>query len=137
LENSCDDSVTKRLAKIAERISKSQLNILGCYKSKHINCGFIKNVQTKYIKGSRINYNAYRNKTQLMETIRTWDSMIHVRNKQQKNLKGKIAKFATKDKNKIIRGLYRRNNEYEKVYRLKTNLVKNEKGNFWQNTILF
>jgi hypothetical protein len=72
LENSCDDSVTKRLVKISERISKSHLKTLGYYKSKHINCGFIKNVQTMYIKGSRINYNDYRNKAQLMEKIRTW-----------------------------------------------------------------
>jgi hypothetical protein len=61
------------------------------------------NVQTMYIKGCRINYNVYRNKTQLMETIRTWDSMIHIRNKQQKYLKGKFAKFATKGMTKIIR----------------------------------
>jgi hypothetical protein len=54
--------------------------------------------------------------------------MIHIRNKQQKYLKCKIAKFATKGKNKIIRDLYRGNNENEKVYQLKTNLVKNEKG---------
>ena len=72
MENSCDDSVTKRLAKISDRISKSQLKTLGYYKSKHINCGFIKNVQTMYFKGSRINYNGYRNKTQLMGKIRTW-----------------------------------------------------------------
>lgn len=71
-----------------------------------------------------------------METIRRWDSMIHIRNKQ-KYLKGKIAKFATKGKNEIIRDLHRGNNENEKVYQLKTNLVKNEKGNSWQNTILF
>lgn len=107
MEKSCDASVTKRLAKISGKISKSQLKTLGYYKSKHINCGFIKNIQTTYIKGSRINYNVYRNKTQLMETIRTWDSMIHIRNKQQKYLKGKIAKFVTKGKNKIIRDLYR------------------------------
>jgi tryptophanyl-tRNA synthetase len=81
------------------------------------------------IKGSRINYNAYRNKTELMETIRTWDSMINIRKKQQKYLKGKIAKFATKGKNKIIRDLYRGNNENEKVYQLKTTLVKNENDN--------
>jgi len=129
LENLCDASVTKRLAKISERISKSQLKTLGYYISKNINCDFIKNVQTMYIKGSRINYNVYRNTTQLMETKRTWDSMIHIRNKQQKYLKGKIAKFATKGKNKIITDLYRGNNENEKVYWLKTNLVKNEKGN--------
>jgi hypothetical protein len=42
-----------------------------------------------------------------MEAIRTWDSMIHIRNKQQKYLKGKIAKFAAKGKSKIIRDLYR------------------------------
>lgn len=42
-----------------------------------------------------------------METMRKSDSMIHIRNKQQKYLKGKIAKFATKGKNKIIRDLYR------------------------------
>jgi len=44
------------------------------------------------------------------------DSMIHIRNKQQKYLKGKIATFPTKCKNKIIRDLYRGNNENEKVY---------------------
>jgi len=64
-----------------------------------------------------------------METIRTGDSIKYIRNKQQKYVKGKIAKFATKCKNKIIRDLYRGNNENEKVYQLKTNLVKNEKGN--------
>jgi hypothetical protein len=37
--------------------------------------------------------------------------VLYIRNKQQKYLKGKTAKFATKGKNKITRDLYRSSNE--------------------------
>jgi hypothetical protein len=52
----------------------------------------------------------------------------HFRNKKREYLKDKINELESSSKNKNIRHLYRSINEFKKGYQLRTNLVKNEKG---------
>jgi hypothetical protein len=52
----------------------------------------------------------------------------HFRNKERENLKDKINELESRSKNVNIKNLYRGINEFNKVYRPRTILVKNEKG---------
>jgi len=52
----------------------------------------------------------------------------HFRNKKEEYLKAKIDELETYNKIKNIRDLYRRINDFKKGYQLRTNMVKNEKG---------
>jgi hypothetical protein len=52
----------------------------------------------------------------------------YFRNIKREYLKDKINELATSSKNKNIRDLYRRVNEFKKGYQLKNNLVKDENG---------
>jgi hypothetical protein len=64
----------------------------------------------------------------------------HFRNKKREYLKDKINELESNSKNKNIRDLYRRINEFKKGYQPRTNLLKNEMGvdphkilNRWKN----
>jgi len=52
----------------------------------------------------------------------------HFRNKKKEYLKTKIDELETYNKVKNIRDLYRRINDFKKGYQLRTNIVKDEKG---------
>jgi protein tyrosine/serine phosphatase len=52
----------------------------------------------------------------------------HIKNKKREYLKDKINMLATNRKNKNIRDLYRRINEFKTVYRPRNNLRKDEIG---------
>jgi hypothetical protein len=52
----------------------------------------------------------------------------HVRNKKREYLKGKINEIESNSKNMNISDLYRGINEFKKGYQLRTNLVKDERG---------
>jgi uncharacterized protein (UPF0297 family) len=52
----------------------------------------------------------------------------HFRNKKREYLKYKIDELATNSKNKIIRDLYRRINEFKRGYQPRNNLVKDKIG---------
>jgi hypothetical protein len=52
----------------------------------------------------------------------------HFRNKKKEYLKAKINELETNNKNKNIRDLYRRINDFKKCYQPRTNVVKDEKG---------
>jgi hypothetical protein len=52
----------------------------------------------------------------------------HFRNKKREYLKDKINELESSSKNKNIKHLCRGINEFKKGYQLRTNLVKNEKG---------
>jgi hypothetical protein len=54
----------------------------------------------------------------------------HFRNKKMEYLKGKIIEIELNSKNKNIRDLYRGITEFKKGYQTKTNMVKDERGNF-------
>jgi hypothetical protein len=51
----------------------------------------------------------------------------YFRNKNSEYLKDKINEVASNSKNKNIRGLYRRIKEFKRGYKLRSNLVKDEK----------
>jgi hypothetical protein len=57
------------------------------------------------------------------ETSRTF------RKKKKECLKGKINELETNNKNKNIRYLYRRINEFKKGYQPRINIIKDENGN--------
>jgi hypothetical protein len=52
----------------------------------------------------------------------------HFRNKKREYLKGKINELAMNSKNKNIRDLYRRMNEFKRGYHPGSNYVKDENG---------
>jgi predicted metal-dependent hydrolase len=52
----------------------------------------------------------------------------YFRNKKRKYLKDKINELAKNSKNKNIRDLYTRINEFKRDYQLRNNLVKDENG---------
>jgi hypothetical protein len=52
----------------------------------------------------------------------------HFRNKKKEYLKAKINELETNSKNKNIRDLYRGISDFKKGYQLRTNVVKDEKG---------
>jgi hypothetical protein len=54
----------------------------------------------------------------------------HFRKKEREYLKGKINELESNSKNKNTRDLYRVINEFKKGYQPRTNLVKDQRGNF-------
>jgi hypothetical protein len=52
----------------------------------------------------------------------------HFRNSKREHLKGKINELTTNSKNKNIRDLYRRINEFKRGYQPRSNFVKDENG---------
>jgi hypothetical protein len=56
------------------------------------------------------------------------EASMHFRNKMREYLKDKINELAMNSKNKNIRDLYRRINEFKRGYQSISNLVKNENG---------
>jgi len=56
------------------------------------------------------------------------DASRHFRNKKKEYLKAKIEELESKIKN--IRDLYRGINDFKKAYQPRTNIVKDEKGDF-------
>jgi hypothetical protein len=57
----------------------------------------------------------------------------HFRNKKREYLKDKINEHQSDSKNKNIRDLYRSINEFKKVYQLRTNSVKDERGDLLED----
>jgi hypothetical protein len=55
----------------------------------------------------------------------------HFRNNRREYLKVKINELATNSKNKNIRALYTRMNEFKRGYKLRSNLVKDENGDLF------
>jgi hypothetical protein len=53
----------------------------------------------------------------------------HFRNKKREYLRDKINEIELNSKNKNIRDLYRGITEFKRSYQLKTNLVKDDRGN--------
>jgi predicted metalloendopeptidase len=58
----------------------------------------------------------------------------HFRNKNKEYLKDKINEITTNSKNKSIRDLYRRINEFKRGYQPRNNLVKNKIGNLFADS---
>jgi hypothetical protein len=56
------------------------------------------------------------------------EAIRHFRNTKREYLKDKINELATKSKNKNIRDLYRRINEFKMDYQPRNNLLKDENG---------
>jgi len=57
------------------------------------------------------------------------DASKHFRNKKKAYLKAKIEELETNSKIKNVRDMYRGINDFTKRYQLRTNIVKDEKGN--------
>jgi hypothetical protein len=53
---------------------------------------------------------------------------MHLRNKRREYLRDKIDELATNSKNKNIRDLYRRMNDFKNGHQPRSNLVKDENG---------
>jgi hypothetical protein len=60
----------------------------------------------------------------------------HFRNKKREYLKDKINEVASNSKNENIRDIYRGINEFKKVYRPRSNLVKDENGDLLASSLL-
>ena len=54
----------------------------------------------------------------------------HLRNKKKECLKGQIDELETNSKANNIRDLYRSISDFKKAYQYRTNIVKDEKGDF-------
>jgi hypothetical protein len=63
-----------------------------------------------------------------LQNLRRETSRIF-RNKKREHLKGKINELEINDKNKNIRDLYRRVNEFKEGYQTRINIIKDENGN--------
>ena len=66
-----------------------------------------------------------------------YDDSSHLRNKKKEYLKAKIEELETNSKIKNIRDLYRGINDFKKGYQLRTNIVKDEKGDLVTDSYIF
>jgi hypothetical protein len=57
-----------------------------------------------------------------------WEGSRHFRNKKREYLKDRINDLESSNKNKSITALYKGIREFKKGYQLRTNMVKNERG---------
>jgi hypothetical protein len=81
------------------------------------------------IEGSRLNYSSCRDN---LRNVRR-EASRHFRNKKREYLKGKITDIELNSKYKNIRNMYRGIPEFKKAYQHKTNLIKDERGNLFEN----
>jgi len=65
------------------------------------------------------------------------EASSHLRNKKKEYLKAKIEELETNSKIKNIRDLYRGINDFKKGYQLRTDRVKDEKGDLVTNSHIF
>jgi len=68
-----------------------------------------------------------QNNVDILNKVRC-EASRHFRNKKKEYLKAKIDELETYNKIKNIRDLYRSINDFKKGYQLRTNIVKDEKG---------
>jgi len=71
-----------------------------------------------------------------LNNVRCEDSS-HLRNKKKEYLKAKIEELETNSTIKNIRDLYRGITDFKKGYQLRTNIVKDEKGDLVTDSYIF
>jgi len=79
-------------------------------------------------------YNPSQSNVDIMNNVRR-DASRHFRNKKKEYLKAKIEELETNIKIRNIRDLYRGINDFQKGYQPRTNIVKEDKGDLFADSL--